>query len=144
MISLYRYLEEHDDRAEAIEADFRQYYRLSLTDSFWAGQLSPRECSNLVRNLPSDSRLMRLLDVRASWSTTDYLIADVFDMLQLQSWLYICAHVDEKKKPSKPTPIPRPGRESKTDADVPLITDVREIRARLAGGGVRTERLTPE
>ena len=113
-------------------------------DAFWRGQLSPSEVTGLIAELPPTARLRVLLEPSTAWGATDHLLARVIDELRAANWMYISAHLGKgDARPDAPMPIPRPGETKKSQtSDVPLITDVQDIRARLAGGGVRTERLT--
>lgn len=40
------------------------------------------------------------------WTTTDYLLAMVVDLLQASNWQFASAH--SKHRPRKPKPVPRP------------------------------------
>jgi hypothetical protein len=71
--SLHRLLTEH---GEAIEADLRRYYTLSLTD-LATGALSIRQLVAYLRHLPRGSALHTAI-AGHDWTTGDFLLADLY------------------------------------------------------------------
>lgn len=47
------------------------------------------------------------------WSTTDYLLADVYDGVNAVAWLTANKDVPKNKQSEQPKPYPRPGVESR-------------------------------
>lgn len=83
---------------EELETDLRRE-GIDLLD-FWRGTLSPRALEVAIRHLPMNGWFMRGAAPEAAeidaWGPTDYLLADVFDLLvQINS-----------SKPQRPYPRP--------------------------------------
>ncbi|MFD7410616.1 hypothetical protein [Kitasatospora purpeofusca] len=68
------------------------------------GRLTWMELAALVRGLPPTSRLRTALDGRPAWSQTDYLLADIWDVLASANW-----QRGADKHTPRPGPYPRPG-----------------------------------
>lgn len=109
---------------EEIEFDLRKM-GVRLTD-FFRGKISPRELVSLIRFLPADSMFVRKAapDTAqiASWTQTDYLLADLFDV-------YARVHFEN------PKPYPRPGdaireREAQERRRAQLEAQLQRQRAR--------------
>lgn len=68
-----------------------------------------RRLAVLIRGLPADALTVQRLNVEATWSTTDYLLASVLDTLRDANWLTV--ELNKKKHTRNPQPerIPRPG-----------------------------------
>jgi hypothetical protein len=70
----------------------------------WRGGLSWRRCLVLVQNLPPESATAQdATGEPARWGTTDWLLADIFDVLAAANW----QRVGDKNR-SRPKPYPRP------------------------------------
>ena len=46
------------------------------------------------------------------WTVTDYLLANVVDVLAISNWLYVAAHSGKNASNPKPKPVPRFGERS--------------------------------
>lgn len=116
------------------------------------GELSWRRLLILLDQLPASSRLARARDVRAGWSVTDYLLAQVADTVTLACdelaglrWMYQSSH--RKKganapKAPKPYPrLPRPG-EAQRQAEAPKPKPDRRAAARALAGRVPVKVVT--
>jgi hypothetical protein len=65
--------------------------------------LSWRRLSVLMGQLPVESRLVRILNPKAAWTSTEYLLANAVDALQGANWQR------GGGKGARPKPIVRPG-----------------------------------
>lgn len=70
-------------------------------------RVSYRRLGVLVARLPADARPSA--DPMHAWSTEAHLLANVFDALQGLIWVTKKV-ANPKANPSKPKPLPRPGR----------------------------------
>ena len=86
------------------------------------GELSWRRLGVLVRCLPRDSATVRLQNVEASWTVTDYLLAAATDALHVANW-----QRQRKKGAPRPRPIPRPGQGPKRYGTAHTVQDMRRI-----------------
>lgn len=66
--------------------------------------------------LPIEARVARTMHPAAAWGATEHLLADVVDLINLNTWVLICANSD--KKPKAPTPIARPGMAKKAKPEM--------------------------
>jgi hypothetical protein len=93
----------------AVEADFRQYYGLSLRDSVYGtgtggGRMGGREICSLLLGLPAESRTMEALG--GGWSRGDVLTGLVVERLDQLQAITVRAHGG---RPGElPTIVPRP------------------------------------
>jgi hypothetical protein len=81
----------------------------------WLGseRLTWRDLLVIVRHLPQDSALSRSMNGSiSSWTVTDYLLADIFDALNIANWQR--ANAGKKSPSPKPKPYPRPGAKDNT------------------------------
>jgi hypothetical protein len=106
MTSLHGLIGEH---GHAIEADFRQFYGVRLTD-LWRGLLPPREALVLVEQLAFEPRSRYRAAALGStdflgWDRTTALTADLFDALQANT--VVTARVGGGKA-KQPSTYPRP------------------------------------
>jgi hypothetical protein len=95
-------------------------YGVSLGDLF-TGRLPWRRLLTLLEQLPAGSRVGRVEDIRNTWGLTDYLIAQVADMVVLVAdelaalrWLYRSVNRGKGRAPKRPQPyprLPRPGQQ---------------------------------
>lgn len=76
------------------------------------GALTLRRLRNLVERLPADSETVaaqgEISRTDRAWSTTDYLLANVIDLIQIGNYQFACAY-GSGSNPPKPTPLARPG-----------------------------------
>lgn len=74
----------------------------------WRGRISPRRMAVLIAALPPDSATRQAQNSRRPlWTTTDYLLADVYDAVRWLNWTIIAQQ--SKRRPDIPVPYPRPG-----------------------------------
>lgn len=113
IVGLYVLLEQH---GRAVEADLQRYYRADLRDlcrpQGGASGLTWRRLASLIEWLPADAAVRRAAG--GGWLLTDYLLADVFDSLQVANHLFLAAHVPATKLPRPPRPRWRPGQENRS------------------------------
>lgn len=73
--------------------------------------LSPVYLLELITQLPPESRFAALHATAGKetvgWGVTDYLLANVFDAIQHNT--YVLTAANSKNKPKLPEPLPRPG-----------------------------------
>ena len=106
IIGLWRLILETFD---ALEADFARHYHLELAELVFGGDRVPlRRLRNLIVHLPPDSAFVRTITPRlpqaaAAWSTTDYLLALIAELVDANTIAFVIAH--SKKGATKPTPI---------------------------------------
>ncbi|MFF0389680.1 DUF5361 domain-containing protein [Kitasatospora sp. NPDC004615] len=109
ILGLRRLLEEY---GEAIEADLPAHYPGVRLRHLFTGELTWRELRSLIRGLPPTSRLRTAIAGRPLWTATEYLLADVFDVLAAANW-----QRTGDKSAAKPKPYPRPVvRDQQADA----------------------------
>jgi len=106
IIGLWRLILETFD---ALEADFARHYHLELAELVFGGDRVPlRRLRNLIVHLPPDSAFVRTITPRlpqaaAPWSTTDYLLALIAELIDANTIAFVIAH--SKKGTTRPTPI---------------------------------------
>lgn len=103
--SLVRLLDEH---GEAVEYDL---ITLGLRLE-WRGtpRLSWRDLLVIVQQSPRTSAPSREVNgAVAAWSVTDYLLADIYDVLANANWQR--ANAGKKSPSARPKPYPRPGKQ---------------------------------
>lgn len=96
-----------DRYGEAILADFRQYYGVSLVEAYrdW----SPLFLLAHVRQLPIESRTtaaMRGGEQFIGWGVERYFLASLLDAIHEQTYAFVAAN--SKRKPKRPKPVERP------------------------------------
>ncbi|MFJ4799205.1 hypothetical protein [Kitasatospora purpeofusca] len=103
------------------------------------GRLTWTELVALVRGLPPTSRLRAALDGRPAWGQTDYLLADIFDVLAGANW----QRGGDKTTP-RPKPYPRPGAAGprRDPAERAAALDAARERARAHRQAVEAGHLT--
>ncbi|MFD8596966.1 hypothetical protein ACFV1L_18390 [Kitasatospora sp. NPDC059646] len=69
----------------------------------FTGELTWRELRSLIRGLPPTSRLRTAIAGRPAWGMTEYLLADLFDVLATANWQRA-----GDRTASRPRPYPRP------------------------------------
>ena len=82
----------------------------------------------LARNLPLGSRVASVLDDRASWTNTDYLLASIYDAVRDTAW--VTAQVQNPKHIPHPKPLPRPGGATRELAPVTSGSDLARFLGR--------------
>jgi hypothetical protein len=93
-----------------LECDLLRVYGVDLLDLYREPQrLTLRRLAVLIRGLPADALTVQALHVEASWSATEYLLAEVLDTLRQANWLTV--ELNKKKSARNPQPerVPRPG-----------------------------------
>ncbi|MET8382497.1 hypothetical protein ABZV14_05780 [Streptosporangium canum] len=89
----------------------------------WRRKLSFRRLSFLARQLlsmPGESALSKAkFGESASWSDTQYMLAELNDRLAYNSWVFIEANKAEGADNPYPDPFPRPGRTRKEVSEEP-------------------------
>lgn len=125
---LLRLLREH---GEALEADLQHYYGLPLSGVL-TGEITWRRLRSLINGLPVDSSLGSVVDIsessgpataRPRWRHSDYILADVWDLL-------VAVNKDPKKKAAT---YPRPEKKGARSKQ-------RETQARREALAARDER----
>lgn len=119
--------------ANEVEADLLELFHIDILD-YYRGKLSLRRVFVLLTRLMSmagRSALASALDIRAEWSTSEYMIAEVIDRLELSNWLAIEIN-SEKNDVPQPVPMPRPGHKEVTPAEREFATPA-EVAALFAG-----------
>lgn len=100
---------------DALEADFARHYQLELAELVFGGDRVPlRRLRNLIVHLPPDSAFVRTVTPRlpqkaAPWSTTEYLLALIAELVDANTIAFVVAHSKKGKTPPKPIKIDRPG-----------------------------------
>nr|DAY30432.1 MAG TPA: protein of unknown function (DUF5361) [Caudoviricetes sp.] len=78
--------------------------------------LSWRDLYVILENLPASSAYARAkLKDQAQWGVTEYLLADVADLLAISNWQR--ASSGRKSPLPKPKPLPRPGVKQESDGE---------------------------
>lgn len=54
------------------------------------------------------------MEPAAAWGATEHLLADVVDLINLNTWVLICANSEKRNQPPAPKPVARPGVATKT------------------------------
>lgn len=109
---------------DALEADFARHYNLELAELVFGGDRVPlRRLRNLIVHLPPDSAFVRTITPRlpqaaAPWSTTDYLLALIAELVDANTRAFVSAYSKKGSKQPKPIEIDRPGDEPKRPADM--------------------------
>lgn len=79
----------------------QEYYGLDLGDMY-RGVLNPYRVWRLIEKLPPGSRTYQAVGgARATWSTTEYMLANVVDALNAANW-------QRAGKGPRPKPVKRP------------------------------------
>lgn len=79
----------------------------------WGGKATLRKIWVIIQQLPPNSALLRKI-VPDQWTATDYLLANVIDVLQNANWQ---RGADPKKPGPLPSPFPRPGETERKQAE---------------------------
>jgi hypothetical protein len=132
---------------EEIEADLQRYYGVNFADLFrchsgltWRRflvlfeQLPPESATRTaIRNsIPADQLAERRGDsTKASWSSTDMLLALLVDEVRNLQWMYASSH--SKGNITRPEPIPRPGTSAMRGRKKISLDNIRAIDERLRG-----------
>lgn len=69
---------------DALRADFRRYYQLNFDEVGRAYSIS--YAADLAAWLPDDAAIWRAIDPRATWDTTQQLLANVADATAFLAW----------------------------------------------------------
>lgn len=120
-----------------MEADLRRFYGLSLHGDFWSGRIEISEMVSLVKGLPPEASLCRLVEPRMAWGPTDYLLADAVDCLAAQVHMFKVVNFKGSHEP--PEPIRRPG-EAEAEPEFATIDEARSVLAGLPRPGEEVAR----
>lgn len=107
-----------DKYGEQILADFQSEYGLNLVEVLRPGGMSPRQVLALIRQLPPESRTVAALrggDQFQGWGVDRYLLANVIDAINQNTYAFIAAN--SKRKPKAPKPVPRPSAKTQRGRD---------------------------
>lgn len=93
----------------AIEADLQQFYGVTLSD-LTVGRLTWRRLGVLVRQLPTESRVLAIMSrgTSAEWPVSDHLLALILDALHGANWQR------GGGKSARPRPVRRPGTDTRS------------------------------
>lgn len=69
---------------DVLRADLQRFYGLNLDDLGCV--LRVRRAADLAANLPPEARIWGKLNSACSWSTEDYLLADIADATSFIAW----------------------------------------------------------
>lgn len=83
----------------------------------------------LIKHLGPQSAYWRARAGAEDWSPTEYLLADVFDVLALANWQRV-----GDKDAQKPKPYPRPGETKRREDDLRAKALAMRRRNRTRGG----------
>lgn len=96
--------------------------------------LTPRIVLAYIEHLPADSAFVAAIRGGAQftgWTVSEYLLADLWDAIENNT--YVTAAASSKRKPGKPKPYPRP-RKKKQNAFIAMAE-----RAKRAQGATTTK-----
>lgn len=95
-------------------------------------RLSFRRLRLLLERAALDSEYAReVVGPQARWSTTEYLLANLIDAVQVGNWQFAAANTPKgKQRPERPKPVERPGETAKRNQYRTQLSD-REILRRL-------------
>jgi len=129
IFGLVHLLREH---GEAVIRDLHVVYGVDLGDAFRPGStLTWRQLRTLVRGLPADSATRIALDGQVPWEPVQYMLADLWDAVQLGTWVAANHGVKKGEQSKRPPPYPRPGdRQPYRVTEVALLDHQRRMRAR--------------
>lgn len=103
-----------DRHGEEILSDFLHYYRTDLADVLRPGSgLTARRALALVRQLPPESATVAAMRGGAQfrgWAIDRYLLAQLVDSVNQNTYAFVAAN--SKRKPKPPKPIERPSAAS--------------------------------
>lgn len=69
---------------DVLRADLQRFYGLNLDDLGYG--LRARRAADLAANLPPEARIWGKLNSACSWSTGDYLLANIADATSFMAW----------------------------------------------------------
>ncbi|MGW6920850.1 hypothetical protein ACWGA9_06135 [Streptomyces sp. NPDC054950] len=73
----------------------------------------------LIWGLPPDSATRQAInDGKPLWTTTDYVLADVYDACQMTAWAVANKDVPRHDQSKPPKPYPRPGMDGPKKAKI--------------------------
>lgn len=119
-----------DQFGEALVYDFRHYLHLDLADFVREGGLPPRLALAYIRQLPAESAFSAAQQGGPQfrgWGVTEYWLAALFDAIRENTYAFVSAN--SKRKPSLPTPAPRPKREEKKRPNLFRVMAAQHIAA---------------
>lgn len=65
---------------------------------------------SLIEQLPMRSRFLTAIYPETGWGESEYLLANIFDALQIGNWQRANEGVKKSKQSKLPEPLERPGR----------------------------------
>ena len=101
---------------DVLEADFEREYQMDLLD-LYRGNIPVRKVANLAANLPAGALIWQVTEHPNSWTTTDYLLAEQVDALNIANWIAGGAKANDKPKPL-PRPAPSDKNKKKTKGEI--------------------------
>lgn len=113
-----------DKYGEKIYSDLHQYAGgLNLVEALREGSgYSPRQLLLLIINLPIESATiaaMRGGDDYRGWGIDRYMFASLIDSVRENTYAFLLANSDKRKKPNEPTPAYRPEDKQKSQKTKP-------------------------
>lgn len=105
-------------------SDLSEFHGLSLVDVLAGHTHSPRTLLSYIVWLPDNSALAASMRGEKSrgWGTERHLLATLVDAVQANTW--VTAATASKRKPRKPTRVPRPKSDNKAKARVVRVADL--------------------
>ena len=94
---------------DQVEADFQRFYSIDLRGAcYGASPLGSRRLMTLLRGLPPDSNLNRVLYPDAEWGYNEELLALLAELMDYGNRLSYAVAPFKHKKKQEPIRIPRP------------------------------------
>jgi hypothetical protein len=127
---------------DELESDLLMHFGVDIC-GFWRGELTLRRLTVLIR------RLLRMhgqsavaeayLGKPASWSNTEYILADLRDSIEAGNYLFLSAHKSEGYTMPAFQPYPRPGVELSQlvrvdEPDWATASDIAQLFNQMHGG----------
>lgn len=106
-----------DEHGESIVSDLSTYHGIKPWQIL-DGTYPPRVLLAYIAKLPIDSATAASLrggDQFRGWDVNTYVLANIFDAVQSNTYAFIAAN--SKKKPPKPEPMPRPSNKKAKKKD---------------------------
>lgn len=101
-----------DEHGECIVSDLRVYHGVNLRDVLIPGSgVSPKLILSYIRNMPMASATAAALrggDQFRGWDIQTYMLANIVDAVQQNTFAFVSAN--SKKKPKAPEPVERPAQ----------------------------------
>ena len=109
---------------DVLRSDMQHYYGLDIDELGYS--LRIRRAADLAANLPHGAQVWGMIDPRAQWTTTDYLLANIADATAFNAW----TKTKDSKHGRWRGAIPRPGQqdERKQTMTTGAAANVDELR----------------